>query len=119
ASCFGTVSWTALASRPRKQQRSQLSSAYWTTLRNGGDVTTSETELHGISGDSFAGPVRRRAFSATCSRVWRVAELTSPSSCRVFFRRSFVTSRRGGVWPRRSLIVCWDLTDTAGLGGRE
>src|SRR5436190_6240030 len=119
SSFFGTVIWSAFASNPINQHRSQLSAAYWTTLRNGGDVTTSETELEAICGAEFAGPVIKSALDTFSAKVFRTADETSPSSWRVFLRISFATSRFGGVWPRRSLILRCDFTDTAWFGGKE
>src|SRR5262245_38431784 len=55
---------TALLSMPQNQQRSQLSSAYCTTSRNGGDVTTSCTLASANCGISCAGPVVSTASRA-------------------------------------------------------
>src|SRR6185295_7659656 len=44
SSFLAIVSFTDLESKPRNQQRNQLSASYCTTSRKGGDVTTSATE---------------------------------------------------------------------------
>src|ERR1017187_6491815 len=113
SSFFGTVNLTVFGSIPANQQRSQLSSAYWTTSRNGGDVTTSEMELLRIFGVAAAGVVSKRDFAATLASVFRVAESQSPKSCRDFFKITFTTSRGGGVWFRLALIFSCDFTETA------
>src|SRR5438105_15836166 len=102
---------------PRNQQRSQLSEAYCTTLRNGGEVTTKPTELERIFGVSAAGPIISSACLLTPASAARACWSTSPRSCLVFLSSSFTTSRSGGVCCRFWFILSCDLTETAWLGG--
>ena len=60
-------------------------------------MTTSETELHAISGVWLDVMVNSFACEATCDSVRRVAVSQSPNSCRVFLRIKAGTSRLGGV----------------------
>src|SRR5262245_9052606 len=114
----GTVSLTALASTPRNQQRSQLSVAYWTISRKGGDVTIKATELARILGVASHGPIRSRASGATLAMACRSAGPHSLSKDSDFLRMIPGTSRRDGTCWRRSLILRWDLTETAWFGGK-
>src|SRR5690349_9061686 len=98
---------------PRNQQRNQLSSAYWTTSRNGGDVTTRDTELSGSSRVSSAGEFKNLALPAMLASVLRTSGKQSLRSCFDFLTMSFETSRRGGVWLRFVLIFRCDATETA------
>src|SRR5580765_571532 len=117
SSFVGTVSLTALGSMLRNQHRSQLSVAYWTMFRKGGEVTTSATESAGICGVESAGLVNNCALAERLSSLVRIARSTSPSSWRDFLRMILATSRGGGTWLRFRLIFSWDLTETAWLGG--
>ena len=60
-----SVWWWAMAtlvtSMPANQLRNQLSPAYWTMSRNGGDVTTSVTDSSRISGVDWDVEVVRMA----------------------------------------------------------
>src|SRR5688500_18701544 len=85
--------------------------------RNGGEVTTKATEPDGIAGVSELWPVSSTARPATWARVSSTCAEQSESKMRVFFAMMLATSRLGGTCRRRSLILSWDLTDTAWLGG--
>src|SRR5947209_2102249 len=112
-SLCGTVSFTALGSIPANQQRNQLSVAYCTTFKNGGDVTTRDTELAASFGLASAGPIMSSACFEELARIALVASSTSPNNCRVFLRMIRTTSRSGGIWFRFSLILRCDLAETA------
>src|ERR1700722_13142912 len=101
---------TLAASMPANQLRSQLSSAYCTTSRKGGEVTTRSIEALLIVGVDCAAPVISRGVG------WAPTG-PSPSSEAVFFRISFLMSRSGGVYPLFSLIFRCDCADTAWFGG--
>ena len=104
---------------PRNQQRSQLSVAYSTTLRKGGEVTTSETEFDGIWGVLRGRSCQSKARSgATVARFAANPVIAVAQQLRVSSRMSLTTSRGGGVWFRLALIFRCDLTETAWLGGR-
>jgi len=79
---------TASASRPLNQQRSQLSPAYCTTSRNGGEVTVRATVPSASSGVLRASRVMKRAEAAAPWRLARSAAVRPFSSWRVFFRIS-------------------------------
>src|SRR6185437_15039680 len=111
SSFLGMVSFTDLGSTSRNQQRSQLSSAYCTTSRNGGEVTTSETESGGSLCVLSAGTLSSSARSATAANVPRTTVVTSPSSCD-FLKMQSATCRRGGCWSRFALILRCDWMDT-------
>ena len=102
---------------PQNQHRSQLSSAYCTTSRNGGDVTTSCTLLLGTASIDDAGPVVSTAMSAIPLLRLRHSVSVSASSARDFFSRMPRTSRVGGTWLRLALILRWAATLVAWLGG--
>src|SRR5437870_5099824 len=111
------VSRTDPVSMPRNQQRSQLSLSYCTTSRKGGEVTTSGIESDAIWGVWCDWPVRSRASPATLSRVLRTENVQSERRTADFLRIIVGTSRRGGDWLRRWLILRWALTETAWFGG--
>jgi hypothetical protein len=104
---------TASASMPQNQHRSQLSSAYCTTSRNGGDVTTSCTLASANAGIAEAGPV---ASTASTGGLFH-SGLTSRSSERDFFSSTSRTSRNGGACARLPLILRCASGDTAWFGG--
>src|ERR1700733_989621 len=95
---------------PANQLRSQLSPAYWTTSRNGGEVTTSCTDASAIVGVFSAGPAVNSAGG--CDAIG--PSLNKEAD---FLRISFFTSRSGGTCPRFSLILRCACTDAAWFGG--
>src|SRR5436190_2274103 len=117
-SLVGIVSFTDLASIPRNQQRSQLSAPYCTTLRNGGDVTTSSMEFDAICGVELAGLVNSSDLGRTRSSDSLTEKVRSLSNCRDFFKMIPTTARRGGTCLRCSFILRWAFAETAWLGGR-
>jgi len=97
---------TASVSIPANQLRSQLSAAYCTISRNGGDVTISRAEALATKGVCAASPSPR--IAGGCGRGG-----PSASSARDFFKINLPTSRGGGVCPRLALILTCDSTETA------
>jgi hypothetical protein len=108
---------TAFGSMPQNQQRSQLSSAYCTTSRNGGEVTTSCTLCRERARRPGPVPHNSGLFASRSPDRGATAARTSASSAFDFFFRIERTSRGGGVWLRFSLILRCAATDTAWLGG--
>src|SRR5512139_2983119 len=113
------VIWSpdVFSSNPLNQQRSQLSSRYWTISRNGGEVTVRWTLLSGISGVERASPVRRRAFFPACFRFVFSAGDRERNRLFVLFRIILCVSRYSGTCPSFLLILCWLCCDTAWFGG--
>ena len=103
---------------PRNQQRSQLSSAYCTTSRNGGEVTTSETELAGSSRVASAGSVDEARAVGHAGQ--RVANCGRDVAEELF---GFLENEFGDVAARRGLLsLLVDLAlrfDGHGLVGRQ
>ena len=106
------------ASRPLNQHLSQLSAAYCTISKKGGDVTVRETVLSKISGVSRASFIRKSDDGATFARFSFCFSLIPCSNDQVFFRIISRTSRYGGVWLRSWFMVIWRSGETAWFGGR-
>ena len=107
----------AAASMPLNQQRSQLSFAYCTVSRNGGEVTVSATEASGICGVSQASAAMKTACRARRRIASRRGASRPDSSCRDFLAIRSRTFLYGGAWRRLRLIRTCPSRDAAWFGG--
>ncbi len=94
---------TTAASIPQNQHRNQLSFAYWTVSRKGGEVTVRLTDSSGIGGAvNPESPVRKRSLFPALFSLVRSSGVRSLTSDRVFLRIRSRIFRYSGTYPRDS-----------------